>query len=251
MNRRDLSQVENALVHDAVGKFDDPELDGLPDPVQHLLRTAIEPGAPLSRTARLRMRGHIKVGRWLPFRAREVLSPLRGSIWTARAAGVIAGSDYYAQGQGEMDWKVAGVFRVMKAEGPDVSRSAAERAASEAAFLPTTLLPRFGVDWIATDDNQISARYAIDDKPVEVHYTLTPDRRIQSVVFDRWGDPDNTRTWGPHHFGGDFTSYTTFNGITIPDAGRLGWHYGTDRWNEGEFFRYRITAMTPLAGTTT
>jgi len=42
---------------------------------------------------------------------------------------------------------------------------------------------------------------------------------------------------------------TTFNGITIPDAGRLGWHYGTDRWSEGQFFRYRITDMTPIIGT--
>jgi len=250
LNRHDLSEIENALVQDAVGEFDDSELEGLPDPVQRFLRTAIAPGTPLSRTALLQMRGHIKVGRWLPFRAHEVLSPLRGFIWSARAAGIIAGSDYYAQGQGEMDWKVAGLFRVMKAEGPDVSRSGAERAASEAALLPTTLLPRFGVEWTATDDDHISARYAIDDKPVEVHYTLTPDGRIQSVVFDRWGDPDNTGTWGPHRFGGDFTSYTTFNGITIPDAGRLGWHYDTDRWNQGEFFRYRVTAMTPLADLT-
>ena len=75
MNRHDLSEIENTLVQDAVGEFDDSELEGLPDPVQHFLQTAIAPGTPLSRTARLRMRGHINVGRWLPFRAREVLSP--------------------------------------------------------------------------------------------------------------------------------------------------------------------------------
>ena len=249
MNRHDLSEIKTALVQDATGEFDDTELDGLPDPVQRFLRTTIAPGTPLARTARIRMRGHIKVGRWLPFRASEVLTPHRGFIWAARAAGVIAGSDHYAQGQGQMDWKVAGLFRVMRAEGPDVSRSAAERAAAEAAWLPTTLLPRFGVDWAATDDNHISARYEIDDKPVEVHYRLTLEGHIQSVVFDRWGDPDKTGTWGPHRFGGDFTSYATFNGITIPSAGHFGWHYGTDRWNEGEFFRYRITAMTPVTGT--
>jgi len=192
MNRRDLSEIENALVQDATGEFDDSDLEGLPEPVQRFLRTAVAPGTPLSRTARIRMRGHIKVGRWLPFRAREVLSPVRGFIWAARAAGVIAGSDYYAQGQGQMDWKVAGLIRVMKAEGHDVSRSAAERAAAEAAWLPTTLLTRFRVEWTATDDDHISARYEIDDKPVEIHYELTPDGRIRSVVFDRWGDPDST-----------------------------------------------------------
>lgn len=249
MNRHELSEIENVLLQDATGAFEDSELEGLHDPVQRFLRTAIAPGTPLARTARLQMRGHIKVGRWLPFRAREVLSPLQGFIWTARAAGLIAGSDHYARGQGQMDWKVAGLFRVVHADGPDVSRSGAERAASEAAFLPTTLLPRFGVEWTATEDDRISARYAIDDQPVEVNYRLTPDGRIQSVVFDRWGDPDDTGTWGLHPFGGEFTSHATFNGITIPDAGRLGWHYGTERWDEGEFFRYRIMAMTPVIST--
>ena len=30
---------------------------------------------------RLRMTGHIKIGRWLPFRAEEVLSPREGFVW--------------------------------------------------------------------------------------------------------------------------------------------------------------------------
>jgi hypothetical protein len=29
----------------------------------------------------------------------------------------------------------------------------------------------------------------------------------------------------------------------VPGAGRAGWFYGTDRWAEGEFFRYRLTSM--------
>ena len=149
-----------------------------------------------------------------------------------------------------MDWKVAGLIRVMKADGSDVSRSAAERAASEAALLPTTLLPRFGVEWTADHDDRISAHYEIDGRPVEVHYRLSPAGRPESVVFDRWGDPDDTGTYGPHPFGGDFTGAATFGGITIPDSGRLGWHYGTDRWHEGEFFRYQITKMTPVTDQT-
>ena len=31
--------------------------------------------------------------------------------------------------------------------------------------------------------------------------------------------------------------------MTIPGSGRLGWHYGTDRWSEGEFFWYHITDL--------
>jgi hypothetical protein len=56
-------------------RFDPAELDGLPEPARRHLTQAIAPGAPLATSARLRMRGSIKVGRWLPFRARQVLSP--------------------------------------------------------------------------------------------------------------------------------------------------------------------------------
>jgi hypothetical protein len=82
---RDTAQ----LVPDAAGTFTEAELDGLPDLVRRHLAAAITPGTPLARSARLRMRGRIRIGRWLPFRAREVLSPHDGFVWAARAAGVV------------------------------------------------------------------------------------------------------------------------------------------------------------------
>lgn len=39
------------------------------------------------------------------------------------------------------------------------------------------------------------------------------------------------------------TGYATFDGLSIPAAGRVGWLFGTDRWREGEFFRYQITDL--------
>lgn len=67
------------------------------------------------------------------------------------------------------------------------------------------------------------------------------------MTFDRWGDPDGTGQFGVHTFGGEFTAHATFDGVTIPSQGRLGWHDGTNRWHEGEFFRYRITNLELLA----
>ena len=42
------------------------------------------------------------------------------------------------------------------------------------------------------------------------------------------GRPDNTGTWG-HHPGFEVTGYSTFDGVTIPGAGRAGCFYGTNR----------------------
>ena len=138
-------------------RFGPAELDGLPEPVRRHLAQAIAPGTPLATAARLRMRGAIKVGRWLPFRARQVLNPHHGFVWTARAAGLIAGSDRYLDGAGAMDWKLAGLVTVAAGDGPDVSRSAAGRAGAEGVWLPTALLPRFGVRWSAPADDQVTA----------------------------------------------------------------------------------------------
>lgn len=231
----------------APGSFSDAELEGLPKPVCRYLGGTIAPGTPLATSARFRMAGSIKLGqRWVSFRARQIEAPHHGFVWSARA-GVIVGSDRYADGHGAMNWKVLGLFPVMRAQGPDVSRSAAGRAAAEAVWVPTALLPRFGVRWTAPDPNHITASYRLDDTEIELHYTLDDDARVRSAVFDRWGDPHNTGTWGFHPFGFEVTGYSTFDGVSIPNAGRAGWFYGTDRWNEGEFFRSEITDYQLMA----
>jgi hypothetical protein len=234
--------LDAELTQDPVAAvFSDDELDALPEPVRRHLQLAIAPGTPLATAVRLGMRGHIKLGRWLPFRAHQLLAPHRGTVWTARVAGLINGSDRCAAGRGGMDWKLAGLVRLVHADGPDVSRSSAERAAGEAIWLPTALLPRFGVQWTSDDERTITARFEVDRLPVQVEYRIDEHGHIQSLVFDRWGDPSNKGEFGLHPFGGEVTEQRNFHGVTIPSAGSVGWFYGTDRWNEGEFFRYRIT----------
>ena len=239
-----LADWENRLCRNsAEAVFTNDELGNVPDSVRRYLRTAIQLGTPLATSVRLKMRGRIRIGRWLRFTARQVLNPHLGTIWAARAAGVIAGSDRYLEGAGAMNWKLAGLVTVARADGPDVSRSTAGRAGAEAIWVPTALLPRFGVTWSATDENHITAHYQLGTTPVEVHLSLDSLGQIRSLVFDRWGDPEKTGTWGWHRFGGEITAYRSFAGLSIPGSGRLGWHFGTDRWPSGEFFRYEITSL--------
>jgi hypothetical protein len=172
--------------------FTDAELNGLPNPVCRYLRAAIAPGTPLATAARLRMRGQIRLGRWLPFQAEELLAPHQGFYWAARAAGVVSGFDCYASGQGQMRWRVLGLLPVMRADGPDLSRSAAGRVAGEAMWVPTALLPRFGIDWSAADDHHLTARWRADSHEVALALVIDDQGRLRESVFQRWA----TRT-GP------------------------------------------------------
>jgi hypothetical protein len=230
----------------ALGRFDPGELAGLAPPVRRHLAQAIAPGTALYGSARLWMRGQIKVGRWLPFRARQVLDPHRGFVWTARAAGLIAGVDRYLDGAGLLDWKLAGLVTVAHGEGPDVSRSAAGRAGAEGIWLPTALLPRFGVRWSAPADDRVVAAFRVGETPLALELRLDGAGRIVALGFDRWGDPAGGGGFGWHRFGGEITGHASFAGLNIPTAGRLGWGFGTDRWAEGEFFRYRISGLQPV-----
>ena len=138
----------------ADGTFTDAEVEGLPPAVQRYLRASVAQGTPLAQAAHIRMRGSIRLGRrWLPFRAEEVLAPHAGFVWSAAVMGGIRGHDAYADGDGRMRWRLFGVVPVMSATGPNVSLSAAGRAAAEACWVPTTLLARFGVSWTAEGDD--------------------------------------------------------------------------------------------------
>jgi hypothetical protein len=123
----------------------------------------------------------------LPFRGHEVLSPHRGLVWAVRTGGVISGSDRYLTGQGSMDWKLFGLVRVVHADGPDVSRSAAGRVVAEAVWVPSALLPRFEVAWTALDDRHIAFSYRLDDTDLDVRCMLDDDGRVSTIVLERWG----------------------------------------------------------------
>jgi hypothetical protein len=229
-----------------VASFSRDEVRGLDEPVQRYFTTAIEPGTPLFTAARLAMHGRIKVGRWVPFRATELLAPRTGFLWRATAAGTITGFDRYLAGEGRMQWRLGGVVPLIDAGGPDVARSAAGRAAAEGMWVPTALLPRFGVRWEAVSDHEIVGRADLDGVPVELHHHLDDAGALTATSLRRWGDPDGGTDFGWHHFGGPVHATRSFAGVTVPSEGSAGWNPGTERWERGEFFRYRLDGLRPV-----
>lgn len=222
-------------------RFSDEALLGSPEPVRRYFTAAIAQGTPLVSAARLEMRGHIKIGRWLPFHACQILAPRFGTVWRATVAGLIRGSDRYVDGAAGMDWKILGVIPLIHTAGADVARSTAGRAAGESIWVPTAVVPP-AAEWTALDDHRIRCVINIGGHPVALEHRIDDQGMVMSSHFDRWGDPDNTGTWQLRPFGVEVTQHQTFGPLAIPSRGRAGWHYGTDRWPEGQFFRFEITS---------
>ena len=190
------------------------------------------------------MHGEIKLRDWVPFDAEEEIVAGRTMSWDARTKlfGLpVSGFDRVVQGYGETQWKLLGLLPIAGARGQNVSKSAVGRMAAESIWLPSVLLGK-DVRWLeAGEDN---ARFVIQlfGQSVEVTLGVSPEGKIETVCFMRWGNPSG-EPFGFYPFGGYIDEEATFDGFTIPSRVRLGWFFGTDRFGtEGEFFRATVDA---------
>ena len=221
--------------------FDPAQVSGLPEGVRLYLEHAIAAGTPLASAVRLRMHGEIKLKGWHPFTAEQVILWNRGMIWraTVRMFGMpIRGGDFFLDGQGAMRWKLFGILPVVNAAGPDISRSAAGRVNIESIWLPSVLCGE-GVSW-GGSGSRLHARFKAHGEDAGIDYTVNTNGGLETVSMARWGNPEGCE----FHYvqcGGFAEEEGTFAGYTIPVRMRVGWHFGTDRFEqEGEFFRVTI-----------
>lgn len=138
------------------------------------------------------MEGHIGLrpgARKLPMRARQVLSA-GGFIWSAHVGTglqAFSGEDLYLAGTGRMRWFLARYIPIVRADGPDVKRSAAGRVALELPFmLPSALLPAEGVEWEAIDDNSARVHLRVGEETASPVLTVSEDGELEQVSMARW-----------------------------------------------------------------
>ena len=221
--------------------FDPRQIADRPALVQRYLLHAIAPGTPLASAVRLRMHGAIKIKRWRPFRAEEVIVAGRGFVWRARVklGGVaIRGFDRFIDDSGAMRWKLCGRLPVARASGSDVSRSAAGRFAAESVWLPS-LLCDDRVAWRVYAAGLAHAQLPVGETSMDMAFALSHGV-VQSVALSRWGNPGGGR-FREVAFGARVDQEATFGGYTIPARLRVGWYFGTERFEqEGLFFRVTI-----------
>lgn len=219
------------------------DLSHLPEAARRYLGHAIAPGSGLAAAVRLTMRGEIKLRKWIPFEAEEVIHAERGMIWNAQVGsglGRFRGHDRVVDGQGSMLWRVLGVLPVVRESGPDVSRAGAGRLAAELIWLPSALLGP-NVFWSGHHPSRAQASLHVQGHPHSLTLSIGPGGELTSVSLARWGNPEGG-AFHPVEFGGFSEGESTFGGYTIPTRLRVGWHFGSDRFHrEGEFFRVTVT----------
>lgn len=218
----------------------------LPKTAQRYFAHAIAPTTKLATAVRLKMHGEIKLKGWQPFRAEQVICAHQGMIWQATVwmNGLpIFGWDRLIAGAGAMQWKILGLLPVIKAQGPDITRSAIGRMHGEYVWLPSALLDR-AVQWRASDDTHGCVDLTLCAETTRLNLTLDNSGRVKKAYFQRWGEPGESV---PHYedFGVLVEEERTFSGYTIPSKMRAGWYFGRDRFEtEGDFFHATIDEAT-------
>jgi len=247
LDARETGALEAALAATpAEARFDRAALTGLPDPARRYLAGALAPGTPLARSVRLTMEGRFRLGgEWVPFTATERLAS-GGFVWDATldrdGTAIRAWDSLGPEGGATRVWML-GLVPLVRAEGPDVTRSAAGRLAAELFWLPAALLPApaGAVNaWEAVDADTARYRLTRDDRDLAVSLRLDAEGRPQAVWLERWGDPDGDGAFDPVPFGGEVGAVDTFDGVTIPTRVVAGWGFGTDAW--APFFEVAVTS---------
>jgi hypothetical protein len=191
------------------------------------------------------MRGRIKVGRWLPFKA-DWEGDGRSFVWRARAAwGLVRTIDRYDRNAtGSLNVRLLGLIPVTKADDRDTVRSGAGRAAVEAAnWTPMSLLPDQGVSWQAVSDEEIVAAWEVPPERPEVHLRIDHDGALRQSWVNRWDNGvHGERGYIP--CGGDVLAERRFGSLTIASRLCVGWWFGTPHYEP--FFEAEILGAEPI-----
>jgi hypothetical protein len=219
---------------------------GLDEPVQRFLAHAVAPGTRVPGAVRIGMHGRVRVGPWLPFTADQVTA-LGAFSWRARVGfgplTAVRVLDRFADGAGLMDVRLLGRVPVVRADDEHTARSAAARAALEAAtFAPALLLPERGVAWQARADDHLVATWTVAPERPEVHIRIDPAGAPKAVYALRW-DRKGTEAHQYIPCGCDVHGERRFGGFTVPAAVTVSWWYGTDR--QEPFFRAELDRYQP------
>lgn len=225
--------------------------------VSNAAQTPANPSGPHPhRAVRLRMEGEIKLGRWFPFQAEQVITHDGQFVWAATVSvfGLpIVGSDQLLRSgsnrdndpaEGSMAWMLFDLLPVAVASGPDVTRSAWGRLHGErAVWLPSSLRTE-PVTWLPAPSGQALAELRNGPATSQLRLPIDQAGKPAAMELNRWGNP-NGPNFQLERFGAEFLEWSQVQGYRIPAKIRAGWFFGTPRYQaEGEFFRATITKAT-------
>jgi hypothetical protein len=230
---------------DSRDRFVPEQLSEIPEAAQRYLEHAIAPGTVLASSVRLQMHGEIKLRSWHQFTAEQLIQSSHDFLWRAHTyvnGILVEGFDELVDGKASTRWKALGVLPMTSSSGPKVTRSSLGRAVAESVWLPSTLCSK-KIIWKALTPQRPHAHLPARGEWSELGLRIRENGELRSLNLLRLcKGADGVYRYLP--FGALVEEEDTFHGYTIPSRLRIGYHVGTDRFEESEFLRITVDDAT-------
>jgi hypothetical protein len=214
---------------------DERNLDKLPPPVFRYLRRTLAASSRIILRAHFTQRGSLKAdprsGRWLPFTARQLVTPSDPSFeWVAHARLArfvsVRIRDRYCGGLGSGEVTLFSLIPLARARGaPELNAGALHRYLAEAVWYPTALLPHPGLTWTGIDDRRALATLTDAGVSVSLEFRFGADDMVTGIYsagrYRQVGRGFELTPWEGH-----FVGYSARSGLWIPAKGEVGWYIG-------------------------
>ncbi|PXW92425.1 hypothetical protein DES38_1023 [Streptohalobacillus salinus] len=239
MVKEEKAQLLNETVTERRPVIDETKLEQLPPIVkQWLINTGII-GKPFIRTVELKQTGTMKLkpNQEKPYYpvAEQVINVTEpGYLWSVdlQMMPVISttGRDYFYRGNGEMLIRLGHLFAVVdEQQNEKINESSMHRFLLELPWYPTAALETY-MNWTAVDDETAEATLNYNGQTVSAIFHFNTDAELEYVEAMRYKDtgPEAER----QRCFGEINSYTTVDGLRIPNQIAITWDL------EGELFTW-------------
>jgi hypothetical protein len=207
-------------------------LNHLPEPAERYLNYTGVVGQPWINTVRLKYTGLFRLAAdkpWMPIKAEQfyTVNP-PGFHWKARfktfGLWMVSGSDTYKAGHGHMFGKVAGLYTIFNARGPELDQGTMMRYLNEMTWFPIALLNDY-VTWQAVDDRSFDVTFTDCGKSVTARCIVDEMGRLTNFVTKRYRENKGSYTFDT--WTTPLTEYGKLAGLNLPIRGQAVWKLST------------------------
>lgn len=207
-------------------------LQHLPEPAQRYLNYTGVVGQPWIETVRITYAGVFRLGAdkpWMPINAEQVYTTNPPAFrWKARfkmfGLWIVAGDDTYRNGHGHMFGKIAGLFNVFDARGPEIDQGTMLRYLNEMTWFPIALLNDY-IAWQAVDDQSFDVTFTDCGRSVTARFIVDEQGRLTNFVTQRYRENKGSYTFDT--WTTPMTEWGCLAGLNLPVRGQAVWKLAT------------------------
>lgn len=241
---------EILAVNASPGKLVTPErLDKVPYPIQVWLKSSGWLGKPSANRVRLRQTGRMKTSptaEWMNYKAEQCVGVNQPSFaWYAEMQQsplvIVKGLDHFANGKGQMNISLFGLYRISHATGTATDQGSLVRYLAEICWYPSAALNDY-ITWSPVDSLHAIAQIKIGKQEASGLFEFNKSGKMIRFEAMRYMDrnplPASLEKWVIDI---DPLIYKNVDGIEIPVRSSVSWQLKEGKFN---WLQMEITELT-------